>query len=65
MSIATFLTILFFKIDFNQDIDIDYEFKNWKYATTQFNFVENALLTSECIDSNAETIFADTKFFKT
>ena len=58
------LSILKFDVNSNQDIDIDYDFKNWQYVITEICLTENALSISECIDSDVEIILIDTDFFK-
>ena len=63
-TITTTLSILKFDVNFNQDIDIDYDFKNWQYVITEICLAENALSILECIDFDAEIILINIDFFK-
>ena len=58
------LAIVSFRIDFNKNIEIEYEFRDWQYVIAQLSLTENASDTSKCIDSRVEITFANTKFFK-
>ena len=63
-AIVSSLAIVSFKINFNQDIDTHYDFKDWQYVITQLSFVENASIISKCVDSEAEITLANAVFFK-
>ena len=51
------------RIDFNKDIDSEYEFKEWQYAIIDLNLFKNESLLSECIDTDAEITLTDFKYF--
>ena len=56
-------TIKCSNVDVNKDIDIDYEFKNYQYASTEIILIENENLISVCADTETEITFADIEFF--
>ena len=51
------------KIDANKDIEIEYEFRDWQYATENVNLTKNEKSFSACWDTEAEITLTDTKFF--
>ena len=57
--------ILRFNIDANKNIEIDYDFKKWQYASTEVTLSSNTKLFSECLNTEAEIILIDISFFKT
>ena len=56
-------TIRCSNVDVNKNIDIDYEFKDYQYASTEVALIENENLISVCADTEAEITLADTEFF--
>ena len=63
-SFANLFSIIFSNVDFNKNVDIDYEFREWKYvrvfATLSF-IIESK---HACLDTNVNIIFVDREFFK-
>lgn len=62
--IVTSLTILFSKFNFNQDIDINYDFKDWQYVITQLTLAENASFNLKCVGFEAAITLVDTVFLE-
>ena len=60
----TIISIIQFKVDFNQDIDTEYEFKSWQFVTTELSLNLNAISTSDCVNSKTEITLSDIDFFK-
>ena len=56
-------TIIEFKINVNTNIDSEYEFKEWQYAIVDISLFKNEVFFACCIDTKAEIILFDTKFF--
>ena len=58
------ISIKISNVDVNKDIDTDYEFKEFQYASTEIFLIENDIFTSICADIEAEIILTDTIFFQ-
>ena len=56
--------ILRFNIDANKDIETDYDFKKWQYASAEIALSSNTNFFSECLNTEAEIILIDINFFK-
>ena len=56
-------TIRCSNVDVNKNIDIDYEFKDYQYASTEVALIENENLISVCANTEAEITLADIEFF--
>ena len=61
---ANFFSIIFSNVDFNKNVDIDYEFREWKYVrvSTALSFIIES--KHVCFDIDVNIIFVDREFFK-
>ena len=63
-SFAESLSIIFSDVDFNKNVDIDYEFREWEYArvfATLSFIIESKHI---CLDTDVNIILVDREFFK-
>ena len=58
------ISVIQFKIGFNQNIDTKYDFRNWQYVTTKLTFNENVTSTLKCINSDANITLTNITFVK-
>ena len=56
-------TIVKSKIDANKNIETEYEFRKWQYATKDVNLTKDEKASSACWNTEAEITLTDTKFF--
>ena len=56
--------ILRFNIDANKDIEIDYDFKKWQYASAEITLSSNTKFFSEYLNTKAKIILTNISFFK-
>ena len=63
-SFADFFSIIFSDVDFNKNVDIDYEFREWKYARVFATLSFTIESKHACLDTNVNIIFVDREFFK-
>ena len=57
------MRIIRFEIDSNKNIETKYDFRSWHYATIMISLHKNEKSDFECLNIEAEMIFADTKYF--
>ena len=62
-SIVTDVSLIHSTVDSNKNIDTEYDFKEWQYVIAQVNLISEVKSDFDCIDSEAEIILMNEKFF--
>ena len=58
------IRIIRFEIDSNKNIETEYDFRSWHYATIMISLHENEKPDFECLNIEADVTFADIKYFQ-
>ena len=59
-----FISLISFKIHSNKNIEIKYDFKDWKYVTVNVSLFLNSKSDLSCIDFETNITFIDVEFFQ-
>ena len=59
----TFVSIIASDVDFNKNVDIEQDFRNWSYARIQMTLFSTAEVESICLNTDVEIILCDRQFF--
>ena len=62
--ISKILSIIKSSIDFDFEINTDYDFRNWTHAKVNISFSEKTLLKKNCLDTDANPALMNYKFKK-
>ena len=57
--------IIRFKIDFNKNIETDYEFRKWQYVIAMINLHKDDKFDIDCLNTEIDVTLADEKYFRT
>ena len=58
------ISLIRFKIDLNQDINIEYDFHEWQYCIAKVNLSLNSDLISFCLNIDADITLSNEVFFQ-
>ena len=58
-----FFFVIKSSVDFNQDLKIDFEFRDYQYVTIQLSLIEIVSKQFECLNTKANFIITDKTFF--
>ena len=58
------ILLIRFKISLNQDIKIDYDFRDWQYCTTKISLCQNDDSVFCCLNTDAKIILSNETFFQ-
>ena len=59
-----FKSIIRFNMNFNKNIEIDYDFEGWQYVIALINLHKNDKFDFSCIDTETDVTFANENYFR-
>ena len=59
----TFVSIIVSDVDFNKNVDIDHDFRDWNYARIQVTLFSTIEVESICLNTDVEITLCDRQFF--
>ena len=58
------ISLIYFDVNFKQDLSTDYDFRDWQYCIAQVSFIKNATSESSCLNIETDITLTDTKFLQ-